>query len=277
MSEDSSVQKLFDKVDTRLEEGEVINLLVNGRAPGHGVDLRHFSNLLYPFGYYSDSMKITDVYIAQNILRGELGFSSQDKPGDFDILIIPSSNGKMLYDRTCVYEVKVVRPTRKKPSRNANSMGVTQVLGLVDDGFPLVGLIHVCMTEPLKENEKMSTKYSTHKANSPEPPKVSFEDSLIDVKVDHFSWWSADNQIKRLLAFDIPKYVGVSAIGLNVKEDGGFSYSSCSQEFWGFESGYFNPHRKDETLQRLKDHFDKYVGKYTHIKLNQAINEPDFP
>lgn len=123
-------------------------------------------------------------YVTKTILRKELKLAENKKPGDIDVLIIPFNQKKIYFENTSVYEIKIVRPTLSNPSRNANSLGISQVLGLLEDGFPSVSLIHICLTEPLPENEKMDLKFSTLKGNSgigPEEGK-SFDDYLIDVK-----------------------------------------------------------------------------------------------
>ncbi len=36
----------------------------------------------------------------------------------------------------------------RKPSKNVNTNGVKQVYGLLRDGFPYVGLLHIVIPEP---------------------------------------------------------------------------------------------------------------------------------
>lgn len=80
-------------------------------------------------------------------------------------MIVLISKNEIHFEKTSVYEVKIVRPRRKTIGRNANSFGTTQVLGSVEDVFPFVGLIHVSITEPLPEEEKQDINLSTLKAN----------------------------------------------------------------------------------------------------------------
>lgn len=91
-----------------------------------------------------------------------------------------------------------------------------QALGLAEDGFPLVGLIHVPITEPLPEEEKVNIKFSSINANSRvgKEEGKSFHDYLIDVRRDHFAWWSSENQIKRLMTLQLPDFIGISSYGL---------------------------------------------------------------
>jgi hypothetical protein len=92
-------------------------------------------------------------------------------------------------------------------------------------------------------------------------PKGAFEDT-IDVKVDFFSTAAADTQMKRLISTDIPKFVGLSAIGLNFYDDGSSAIASCSQDFWGFQQGYFNPFSKQGTIEKVMRHFLSHREKY---------------
>lgn len=141
-----------------LTENEVIDLLLNWNDDLEKSDLRSFlSGIFYP-----DQKAYFDYegfYVTKTILRDELKLEKNKKPGDIDVLIIPFTKTKIYFERTSVYEIKIVRSTRKNPSRNANSLGVTQALGLVEDGFPLVGLVHVSITEPLPEEDKVPLNF----------------------------------------------------------------------------------------------------------------------
>jgi len=208
------------RVYKSMTENEVIDLLLNWNGDREKADLRSFLSGIY----YPDPQAYFDYegfYITKTILRNEFKLESGRKPGDIDVLIIPFSKDKIHFEKTSVYEIKIVRPTRKNPSRNANSLGVSQVLGLIEDGFPLVGLIHVSITEPLPEQEKQDIKFSTLKANSglgTEEGK-SLDDYLIDVKMDQFAWWSSENQIRRLMTIQLPDFIGISTYGLEFYED----------------------------------------------------------
>ncbi|MDP9959164.1 hypothetical protein [Chryseobacterium lathyri] len=143
----SSNNPLFNgtRVYKSITENEVIDLLLNWNNDREKTDLRSFLSGIY----YPDPKAYFDYrgfYVTKTILRNEFKLEGVRKPGDIDVLIIPFSKDKIHFEKTSVYEIKIVRPTRKNPGRNANSLGVTQALGLVEDGFPLVGLIHVSIT-----------------------------------------------------------------------------------------------------------------------------------
>ncbi|MDX5346230.1 MAG: hypothetical protein LPJ89_06715 [Hymenobacteraceae bacterium] len=161
-----------------------------------------------------------------------------------------------------------MRPTRTKPSRNANSLGVTQLNGLISDGFPLVGLIHICMPEPLNNKELLTIPFATKPldVDNPEGNKGIFDD-MVNVSYDWFPIFSTDSQMKRLLSYDIPKYAGISAVGLNFYSNGKMGIHTCSQDYWGFQKGYFNPHTKVETIDKISFHFSNKKNLYTTVIL----------
>lgn len=213
-----------------------------------------FSNLLSaPIGMEAFH-KYHGFYLGFNIKRELLGFSADDKPGDYDILIIPYGEEHHIYfERTVAIETKVVRPTRQNPKKAPNSYGISQLQGLISDGFPLVGLIHFCMTEPLLDEEKNVIKMDLTPFDMDNPKNnKDFMQKTAFRKMDNFSWASSVNQMKRLISKDIPKFVGLCVIGVNITKDNKcvtcFDYEFNNH----FDSGYFNPHMKISTINSIK-------------------------
>src|SRR5215212_3882865 len=87
-------------------------------------------------------------FLSLEVKREELQLEANKIPGDIDLLMIPWKGNQNLCDVAMAVEVKIVRPTVANPSRNANSFGTRQVKGLISDGFPYVGLLHVITPEP---------------------------------------------------------------------------------------------------------------------------------
>ncbi|WP_343607825.1 hypothetical protein [Chryseobacterium oranimense] len=261
----NSTNSMLDKIRVykSMTENAVIDLLLNWNNDRKSKDLRTFlSGIFYPDqkAYF----EYEGFYVTKTILREEIQLEKGKKPGDIDVMIIPFKKTKIYFERTSVYEIKIVRPTRKNPSRNANSLGVTQVLGLVEDGFPLIGLIHVSITEPLKEEEKMTIKLSTRKANKeflPEEGK-SFEDYFVDIKIDQFPGWSSENQIKRLITYNLPDCIGISSHGLEFYDDGSITICSCDVSYQKVAACSFNPLTSKQTILKIKNHFLKNREKY---------------
>lgn len=136
------------------------------------------------------------------------------------------------------------------------------MLGLVQDGFPLVGLLHICMPEPLLDDEKMAINKSIHhvEINSSTHNKTFWQEE--EVLMDWFPMDAADRQIRRLITKGLPKYVTLGAFGLNVFQDGSFGLNTCSQDFWAFQQGHFNPHLKQETIEKVMEHVLDNRNKY---------------
>lgn len=247
-----------------LSENEAIEFLVKKKGKNGNFFLRYLTHFVAPDLDLQEYFEIKGLYVGINLLREEFGFDKNEKPGDFDLIIIPYGENKIFFERTGACEVKVVRPTRKKPLKNANSLGRTQLNGLIKDGFPFVGLMHLSMSEPLKDFEKSTLDYCTIKANSgkkPEEGKIH-EDYFVKVKVDTFQWFSVDKQLKRLLSSEIPKYAALLCFGLTKRNENEFLIESVSEKFTDYQKGYFNPNLKEETIEKVRKHFKNNKPKY---------------
>lgn len=236
-----------NKYHPKLDEKEIIKLLISWKDSSGFPDLRPFVNMMLFPDDFGKEKPYTGYYVKENILRTHLNFDKGSKPGDFDVIIIPFRGELVFFNRAAVYEIKVVRPTRAKPSKNANSLGLTQLNGLISDGFPFVGLIHICMPEPLTDEEKLKilmhekvfNDYSNYKNNR---------------SIDQFGNYSCDKQMQRLLNLSIPKFAGIAAYSLELYERGLY-IGSCSQSYLDYQKGYFNPERKQETIDNLIEYF----------------------
>lgn len=252
------------KSDVKVTEKEVIKILLSSKDSESFCDIRPFLNGVYGIVPATTFFDYEGVYVSTNILREDLKLEKGRKPGDIDVLIIPYSKTKVWFEYAVAYEVKIVRPKRNNPQRNANSLGVTQLKGLISDGFPAIGLLHVCITEPLLVEEMMDINYCTLKANSGIGPAIgkTFDDYIFPTKFDHFSWWSSDKQIRRLMALDIPTFAVIECVGLDFWEDGSISCSFSSFEFKDFLKGALNPYINNLTVLKIKLHFHKNFRLY---------------
>lgn len=262
--EEKNYQELFNREELKLEEKEAIEVLINFREKNNLYDLRYLHSIVAPDLEIQEYLDIKGLYIGVNILRQDLGFDKNEKPGDFDLIIIPYTKDDILFERTGACEVKVVRPTRAKPQKNANSLGITQLKGLINDGFPFVSLMHISMSEPLIDSEKTEIDFCTIPANSDEkiPEGKSFEDVLVKVKLDSFQWYSVDKQMKRLLSEEIPKYVSLLCFGLSQSINNEYFINTCSEVLADFQKGHFNPNLKESTIQKVKTHFENFRHIY---------------
>jgi len=253
------------KINAQLSEEEVIDILIN--TDKKHFPLRCFSNVLYaPMRINDELIDYIGFYVAKLILREDLKFEDKKKPGDFDVIIIPFSDTKIYFDRTVASEVKVVRPTRRKPSRNANSLGVKQLFGLIEDGFPFISLIHITMPEALKEAEMQTLKFANRPLDMDNPKNnIGLLDDMRDVLFDWLGMYSASKQMQRLLKFDIPKYAGLYCTELSFFDNGSYVLSDIYGEYNDFNHGYFNPKIKSETIEKIEQHFQDNPSNYQKI------------
>jgi hypothetical protein len=185
-----------------------------------------------------DELTDSILHIATEVPREILGLELGKKPGDIDLLIIPEKNQAMIFERTIAIEVKIVRPTIKKPGKNAGKMGATQIQGLIDDGFPFVGLLHIEVPEetPLDFRTEMPNGFM----------------------MDLFPLDSAERQQGRLNKLGLPSFVGFSSTGLQSLE-GNFIGSS-----FGFDKDCeLNPFINSLIIKRIKKLYESNSYKFT--------------
>jgi hypothetical protein len=156
-----------------------------------------------------------DVLVAVNVPRQLLGLDAKGCPGDIDLLLVPLGDSLMA-DRAIGIEVKVVRPTMENPSRNANSTGQKQALGLVRDGFPFVGLAHICIPERLPDELHLRVPWMSTKFG----PKGEVQMLDKHMNVDPFPLICAQRQFGRLRAMNLPREVGYKVLSVELSRDG---------------------------------------------------------
>lgn len=237
----------------RLEESQVINLIIEKTKCDYG-NLDFFYDVTnIP---RTNNLKFDRFYIAREILRTDLGFGKNKKPGDFDIIIIPAFKEKLFFQYTSAFEIKIVRPTNKNHRKNSNSLGTTQTFGIIEDGFPLVGLIHVCMNEPIT------------------PKRLQFLPNFDNISeiftFDPFPIYSIETQYKRILKSELPKYVGINVFGLSFTQKEEMVIQDSSK-FINFKKGYFNPNSKKSTIEKIKGHYENKPNEYI-VKINIQNN-----
>lgn len=157
-----------------------------------------------------------DVLIGLNVLRTELGLAPDQKPGDIDLLIVPFNEEKILVDRTIAIEVKIVRPSIKAPDRDSNESGRSQAAGLLADGFPYVGLLHVSIPESLPSEVHWNIPVISTQLTADGKPSETGERFL----VDPFPLVCARRQNGRIAAMNLPKEIAFHAIAMSLSKDG---------------------------------------------------------
>ncbi|WAB90915.1 hypothetical protein [Pseudomonas citronellolis] len=168
-----------------------------------------------------------DVYVGVNIQRGKLNLNLRQRPGDVDYLIIPVRDERVLTDRIIAIEAKIVRPTIKNPSRNANSMGRSQIEGLLHDGFPFVGLLHIAIPEPLPAEAHWKISELTH--------SLGADGKLLEsgryFVFDPFPLLSAQRQEGRVLSLNLPDEVAYRVIGIEFSQSDSILFGCTIGEY----------------------------------------------
>jgi len=109
-------QKNFNKLELKITEEEVIEILSFKNKVMEEYDIKELLHLVTPDLEIEKFFEIKGAYVGNMILREELGFKKGEKPGDFDIIVIPYSENTIHFERTGVFEVKFVKPTLKNPT-----------------------------------------------------------------------------------------------------------------------------------------------------------------
>jgi hypothetical protein len=269
-----------DFIAKDIDEKAAIQLLIRsfeGREGRHS-DLNIFSNLLYGEAYLKNWAKYTGCYCLTNFLVKDVGLHIQGKPGEIDILLLPFDRYKVYYEKCSVFEVKIAKPHSENITKGANSDGYSQAIGLVKAGFPYVRLIHIIASQPLPNEQKPEIKFMKRPANIEEQPGRILPgiDEFELVKWDWLPFYGRDIQMKRLLSYDIPKYVGLKVITMNFYADGSYGLG-FSMDWQDFEMGYLNPHRKRGTVDLIKLHHSQFSLRYKKIEFRFPGSCPDGP
>lgn len=141
--------------------------------------------------------------------RSMLGLDPRLQPGDIDVLIVPSRDGVIATEFIAGVEVKRLPLRNGVLGKNVDRYGVTQAKGLMRDGFPLVGILHIVVNEAgppehIREVEMWKVVNS-------ESQEIEFSHKQL---VDMTGSMAADLQIDRLTSRDIGEYMGFNAIAL---------------------------------------------------------------
>lgn len=247
-----------------LDEKEVVEIITSFIDPyNQKPDLSLFNNLLFDPVGYEGIEQYEGYYMATNIDRKEFDFERQGNgiiPGDFDIIFIPYNLENIFFERTAVFEVKIARPHAQKLNKPSKSLGSEQIKGLLEDGFPLVGLLHVCMPAPLPPPYISNIKLCKYPVGDGVkiPSGRLTEEDFEPVKYDWLPMFAAEKQMQRMISTNLPKYVGMNAFSLT-KDDRGKFVRVIIGKYDGFVSGYFNPSvNKQKAINCVKAHFEKY-------------------
>lgn len=144
-----------------------------------------------------------------NLLRMDIGLSRLGQPGDIDVLIIPHRDGKLHIDKTAAIEVKRLSLRSPRWDKSTDRLGITQANGLLEAGFPYVGLLHLIVHAegPVQNHRSMLTA------------RVLDADGRISFEGEHTSDMtgtiSCERQLGRLLAHNPDRSIGLNCVSLS--------------------------------------------------------------
>lgn len=208
---------------------------------------------------YPESRFANDILISTNVPRTGLGLEPERKPGDIDVLIIPFHDSEYYFERSIAIEVKVLRPSIARPSRNVNSMGIKQVSGLLRDGFPFVGLLHIAVPE----KSPAELWWNVPMIAGTLKPSGEVVETGEHVFIDPLPIITAERQEGRIAAAGLPIESGFCSIGLNLSLD----YESFSGGTTGFDKpGMPNPQRSQKLLAAIERCLNIHRGNFSEVQ-----------
>jgi hypothetical protein len=96
--------------------------------------------------YFDNMPRDSGVYLCPIVPTSEL-VPGAVYPGDIDLLVIPYESDELVLHRTMAVEIKAVRALFTKQGKSPNEFGFSQAQGLLDFGFPFVGVAHLIVSD----------------------------------------------------------------------------------------------------------------------------------
>jgi len=96
--------------------------------------------------YFEKMPRGSGVFVSLFSVTADL-LSGIEIPGDIDLLIVPYEGNELVLSEALAIECKVVRASFAKQGKSPNQMGFRQANGLVSAGFPLVGVLHLIVSD----------------------------------------------------------------------------------------------------------------------------------
>lgn len=141
--------------------------------------------------------------------REWLGLESGRQPGDVDVLIYPVRDRKVHLDKVAAIEVKRLALRHGKLGRNVDRYGITQANGLLRDGFPYAGILHIAVVEPgLEEHRRELLRFLAVKDDAMEPMGAHLSDVT--------GMLAAEKQMGRLVSQGAAGLIGLQTVAIQL-------------------------------------------------------------
>lgn len=143
-----------------------------------------------------------------NIDRVEFGLSREGQPGDIDLLIIPHRNDQLHVGKAAAIEIKRLSLRHPRWDRSSDRYGVTQANGLIDAGFPYVGILHLVVHErgPSENHREMMSFRVLDNEGRAALEKLA--------TVDTTGFIACERQLGRLLAQAPNPVIGLNCVSI---------------------------------------------------------------
>jgi hypothetical protein len=135
-------------------------------------------------------------------------------PGDFDIVVVPTFDGRPQAEMTAAVEVKRLALRGPNWRKNVDRYGVTQAEGLLRCGFPFVGVLHLIVNAPgPTENWKELHRFRV----VDEFGRCEFEGPIMG---DMTGIYAAQRQYSRLTLRSPDSPIGLNCVAMTQTSDG---------------------------------------------------------
>lgn len=179
-----------------------------------------------------------------NLLRMDLGLSRLGQPGDIDVLIIPHCNSVLHIEKTAAIEVKRLSLRNPHWNKSTDRFGITQANGLLDAGFPYVGLLHLVVHEVgPKSNHRSMLAARVLDSDG----RASFEGDHV---LDMTGAITCERQLGRLLAQSPDEAIGLNCVCLSDVDVLGVRGVSIGMPHG--RNASWNPNTKRTCLQSIR-------------------------
>lgn len=198
-----------------------------------------------------DSGAMVTIFLPMQSLLPSVGF-----PGDIDLLIIPYESDKLILSYAMAVELKVVRAKFSNQGKSPNEFGFSQAKGLLDIGFPYVGLAHMIVSDqsPPDHHEEMSIA----RIVDTDSESVEFSGKRM---MDMMPMRLMERSFGRLKANCQISHLGLLA-----------SYIHADKRGYWFPIGRSALKNPNSSLQ-----FQEKLGEFYQSNVDRFINIPKFP
>jgi hypothetical protein len=143
-----------------------------------------------------------------NVPRTDLGLSREGQPGDIDLLIVPYRGTRVHIGKAAAIEIKRLSLKAPRWDKSTDRYGITQANGLLEAGFPYVGILHLIVhAEGPAANRK---EMMVGRVIGPDG-RIEFED---DEATDMTGSQTSDRQLGRLMARNPDPVIGLNCVSV---------------------------------------------------------------